>query len=346
MITIMKKIMLAAMAIILCTLSSCTNDDIEISNDVTIKVNPSGVISPFTFEFSTGELASFNDACKLRIRLLAYNKDGNLAAADTAFVSNYAGIMNSNMTLSKGAYTLISITDVVVRSNDVNTREYWNLSDKENINNVKITSTGLISGKYGILGIASKNIMVDGSTSYDLNPKPAGALLCLEYDSIHHYSDVVNYQLQCNRNSDYVTFDSEGNSVSIPQNNNNEFDWRVSIIEPQISYWEKYTSALDYAFIFPVSNISFRFVCSTNETTDLQLYNDMTVSLKAGDEYGFVLNICDPTNNYLPKGYCGMLNGSSVSAMTLAKSTSVLNSFGAMANTDLRSAKLVDLIKK
>ena len=73
----MKKyiyVLLAFMAIF----TSCSNDDITIRTATNFKINPSTVIAPFTWEYESGDLESFNTDYRLRIRLLIYNSDGLL----------------------------------------------------------------------------------------------------------------------------------------------------------------------------------------------------------------------------------------------------------------------------
>ena len=84
----MKKIFFTLLAFA-GMLASCSNDDIEIiQTQNTVTVNPSYVISPFTYENVTGELESFPTDYKLRVRVLAYDADGVLRAADTRILSS------------------------------------------------------------------------------------------------------------------------------------------------------------------------------------------------------------------------------------------------------------------
>ena len=62
----MKKILYSLIAVLAMVMSSCSNDDIEVLHSVNIKVNPSKVISTFTYEYQPGELESFPDGYKLR----------------------------------------------------------------------------------------------------------------------------------------------------------------------------------------------------------------------------------------------------------------------------------------
>ena len=306
-----KSIYSTVIAVFALIVVACENDPITITHGVPVKVDPSGVISPFTFEIYTGELESFDTENKLRVRLLAYDSEGKLAASDSAFLTNYAAILNSSIQLPEGTYTLIAITDVVKHASNRTTFEYWNLSNISDINQVKVSDTGYIGGENKILGIANQIITVTGSqmSTINLNPQPSGALLCIRYLNIHQFSDVTKYELQTNRSSDYMTFDSYGKPVTVPENNNNQFDWRVSYIEPKSSYYINYNHIYSWNFMFPVSNANYRFVYSTESVSNEVLYTDMIVTLNAGDEYVFMLDLCDEdNNNYITHAY-GKVNG-------------------------------------
>ena len=48
---------MAMVAIAAFTFSGCSNEDIQIDKSLTIKVSPSGVVAPFTYEVNKGVLA-------------------------------------------------------------------------------------------------------------------------------------------------------------------------------------------------------------------------------------------------------------------------------------------------
>ena len=315
----MKKIIYSAIfAVFSFIVIACDNDPITITHGIPVKVDPSGVISSFTYELKTGELESFDTGNKLRVRLLAYNSEGKLAASDSAFLTNYAAILNSSIQLTEGTYTLIAITDIVKRESNRTTLEYWILSNVSDINQVKVSNAGYIGGKNKILGIANQSITVTGSqmSTINMNPKPSGALLCIRYLNIHQFSDVTKYELQTNRNCDYLTFDSNGKYVSVPENKNNQFNWRVSYINPKDSQYASYQYIYGWNFMFPVSNANYRFVYSTDTETENVLVTDMIVNFNAGDEYLFMLDLADEDYNYGITYYYGKVNGSSRRAST------------------------------
>ncbi|MBR4566270.1 MAG: hypothetical protein IKO17_04915 [Prevotella sp.] len=345
----MKKYISILFAAAIAFMVSCTNDEIEVAKGVAVKVNPSGVISPFSFEINAGELESFTTNYKLRIRVLAYNDKGLLAAADTSYLTNYASIMNSTLYLSEGSYKIIAVTDVVELNNNKTIKlAFWNMTNIEDLNTVKISDNGYIGGKNKILGIASQNLTVSGKgSSITLNPEPAGALLLIYYDDIHKYSDVTEYKILTNRSCDYLTFDSYGQYVTTPENRNNTYNWRISYIKPKDSSMISYNTVYRWSFIFPINNISFKFVYSTASQTNVNITPDMTVNLKKGEEYAFILDLKDENNNNDITYNYFLINGNSSSRLYAPFNTEekYLSVPMQSSEDDNQSRRIIDLLK-
>ena len=313
----MKKIFnIVFIAILTALTTACETDPITISHGVPVKIDPSGVIAPFTYEMKTGELESFTTSYKLRVRLLAYDSEGKLAAADSSFLTNYAGIMNSTIQLPEGVYTLLTITDIVKYESGKVSLEFWHLTNVSDINQAKVTNAGLIGGKNKVLGTTSQKITVTDSeiSTINMQPKPAGALLCIYFRHIHQYSDVTEYKLLTNRNADFMTFDSNGNFVTVPENQNNQFIWRVQYINPKDESYSSSTNIYGWNFMFPVANANYKFVYSTATETDQDLVTDMIVNLAAGEEYLFELDLCNEDYNDGITYYYVTVNGNTRSS--------------------------------
>ena len=180
---------------------------------------------------------------------------------------------------------------------------------------MKLTDAGYIGGKNKILGIASQHISVSsGAESFTMQPKPAGALLLIEFLKIHQFSDVTEYKLLTNRNADFMTFDSNGNFVTVPENQNNQFIWRVQYINPKDESYSSSTNIYGWNFMFPVANANYKFVYSTATETDQDLVTDMIVNLAAGEEYLFELDLCNEDYNDGITYYYGKVNGNTRSS--------------------------------
>lgn len=280
-------------------LISCSNDDITISRNITFKVNPSGVVKSFTEEVVPGELTSLNSGCKLRVKILAYDKDGLLAYCDSAFLDSYSSQMTSQKYMPEGTYTVIAVTDVVRGSIGNISREHWNMSGMNDINTLKVSYTHWLAFNNVILGVASQKVTIDEhSQDIILNPSPAGALFLIVYYNISRFSDVESYKLLTNRSCDYMSFDSNGNIETVIENQNNQFNWRTSIINVEN---ETSDNIYDYAYVFPMDNSSYKFVArikGNTEDTDLIDKNIVIPSIKAGEEHYFELDLKNFTYNY------------------------------------------------
>ncbi len=279
-----KYISLLAIAIV-AVLSSCSNDDITISKVVTVKVDPSGVITPFPEEWP-GELESFDTSCKLRVRLLIYDKDGLLTYSDSTYLENYKKEMSISQSLPLGTYTIIATTDIVEMSGNTVKGEFWNLYGKDNINNASIqyTDNYIALGKYRILGVASQKVEITSdSQSLTLYPYPAGALIRVYYFNVLRYKNVKYYSLWANRECSLMTFDSNGSPKMIPENNNNEYDFVCDYVDVENA---KENELYGWHFIFPVDNISFQFVWENSKNNVYTMGDPVSVSsIKAGEEY-------------------------------------------------------------
>ncbi len=280
-------------------LTSCSNDDITISRNITFKVDPSGVVKSFTEEIKPGELSSINSGCKLRVKVLAYDKDGLLAYCDSAFLDSYNSQMTSQKYIPEGTYTVIAVTDVVRGSIGNISREYWNMSGVNDINTLKVSYNRWLAFNNVILGVASQKVTIDAnSQDIILNPSPAGALFLIVYYNISRFSDVESYKLLTNRSCDYMSFDSNGNVETLIKNQNNQFNWRTSIINIGN---ETSNNIYDYAYVFPMDNASYKFVArikGNSEDTDLIEENMVIPSIKAGEEYYFELDLNNLTYDY------------------------------------------------
>lgn len=291
----MKKIFFILTSVITLALSSCSNDDIPVSLSTTFKINPANVIQPFSYEINPGDLEGVDSDNTLRVRLLVYNSEGVLVQTETQYLSSYASVMSTAINLEDGNYTAVVITDVVEKDGENISWACWELSDENSLTTAKITDLGYIGGKAKILGIGSKKFSISGASEEILiNPTPAGAVLCTMWRNIHTFSDVDMIVLQTNRSSDYLVMNSDGGYDVAIENDNNNYKWRTNYIEP--SDYPNSTNIYGYCFTLPTNNISFRYRIDTSDSESV--YSDaMSFNIKAGSEYYFEIDLCDPDYN-------------------------------------------------
>lgn len=293
----MKRIFFILTSVLTLVLSSCSNDDIPVSQSTTFKIDPANVIRPFTYEVNPGDLEGIDSENALRVRLLVYNSENVLVQTAIQYLSSYASIMSTSVNLEKGDYTAVVITDVVEKDGDNISWACWELSEESSLTTARITDLGYIGGKAKILGIGSKKISITGEAEeISIDPMPAGAVLCTVWSNIHTFSDVSMIELETNRSSDYLVMNSDGGYNVAIENDNNNYSWRTNYVEP--SEYPNSTNVYGYCFTLPTNNISFRY-CITTSSSESLYTNEFSLNIKAGAEYYFEIDLCDPDNDNL-----------------------------------------------
>lgn len=277
----MKKYLAILTAIIAVTLSSCSNEDVQLLKNTTFKINPSTVISGFE-EFQPGELTEINKNFQLRVQLYIYNDKGQLVNDDIQFFSDYAHIMTSNLDIEQGkSYTAVAITDIISRSDSF---EYWEITDKDNLSTLKISNTGYLGSQKNILGISNYDFIGGESSQINIDVQPAGTLMIVYYAGIRAWSNVTDYQLGINRHADYVTFTTSAQ----PEWNieaSTSFDWRISHIE--VADWDdspEINNIYDYVFTLPYGSTKIEFEAKTSSGWQA-LTSTANLTLGRGSEY-------------------------------------------------------------
>jgi hypothetical protein len=293
----MKKYIIMATVAMAMLFASCKNEDIKVSRNVNFKVNPYEVISGFDFEISEGELESFSTNYKLRVHLLAYDEYGFLQAHDVQYLTNYQSIMNSTLILNDGKYTAVAITDVVQYDEGV-TFKYWDITGMDRLSDLKVTDQGYIGLQYKILGISNYAFEVkEGSVDHTIRVQPAGALILVFLDNMHYYSNMVRYQLDMSKSSDYCTFNSDGSYEVAIENNGGDYDWRLDYFEPED--YPSYNAVYDYCFVLPLGRTNFRWFAKDKTDTWYYAGGELSANIKIGEEYAAYLGLGDEVTAYM-----------------------------------------------
>ncbi len=344
----MKKILYLAVMIVVAFFASCSNKEIEVGYSLNVKVDPSEVVAPFK-PWSAGDLDACPEGYMLRVHVFAYNSEGVLKGSAVSYVNNYGSIASVDLHLPIGAYTLLAVTDVIKGTEQNTSTEYWSFSGQENITTLKVAKTQWISYSRGILGIANIQQTVSSQNlSLTLKPKAAGALIISHIWNLHYYNTVSEYQLLVNRNSDFMSFSTDGSYMPSIKNNNNSYDWRIHLVD--VADYKNYTGAYAYCFLLPVSNMGFRYVYTYTDggTKKRGTTGAITLTLKAGEEYLMELDMCNTEENNDITFYAYTINTNSSSR----RSGNFVESMGhgqfSMTRwgdgLNVSSAKIVDLI--
>lgn len=283
--------------VLLGMLSSCSNDDIVVDYATNFKVNLSTVIKPFTYEMTSGELESVGSAERVRTRLLIYDTEGNLVEQETQLLSNYSAIMSCSKALKKGDYIAIAISDVVQYSNSKISLQYWSLSDSTSIAKMKISNMGYIGYTGNVLGVTKKSFSIGSSTNSDININvaPAGALVYSYYKNIHAFSDVTYYGISKAKNPKDLLFDSDGNYL-INSENSGSYDWWFDKIA--VADYPSTSNIYGMNFVLPTTNFKVKFSAYTTDNKSVDLSDDITLSLQAGQEYLMTIDLSKASSNY------------------------------------------------
>lgn len=340
----MKKYISFVAVALVALFTSCSNDDITIERGVTIKVDPSGVVSPFPEEWS-GELTTFDSSFKLRVRVLVYDENGLLVLNKSSNLDNYKMEMSISSKLATGTYTMLATTDLVPTSGS----EYWTLTNENNINTATITTQDIgFGGKYRILGFCSQKLTVsENSQSVTLHPTPAGALIRMYYNNVYAYNNVKYYILYANRSSNSMTFDKDGNPNLQPYASpDGEFDVPCSYVDVENAQSD---NLYGWYFLFPQDNISFRFVWASTDNKYYWMGNQFTISsIKIAEEWLISVDcetdeITTPTKytKAAAKALVNNVNNAPQSIRKKEQNNPVPYMFG-----DFKSLKITDLMQK
>ena len=311
----MKKYIYMMLVVLTAGFASCSNDDIPMEEDVTMKtfettfkINPKTVIEPFTWEFNSGELQTFDEKYQLRVRLLLYNQVGDYIGEDIQKFPNYMVTMESSMQLQAGSYKAIVITDLELKKpyplGGDYVEEYWKLSDyKEgNLSKLKITSAGYTGGKNKILGISHQNFTIapNGINEVKIDVEPAGAIIATRIVYPHYFDFVKQMQLGTNKLVNEYIFNIDG-SYLVNEDVDERYDnKRLLVFDNTVFEGESCNHYIyDYVFILPAKyNLKWLYSDTYEDFEDMYELHDtpMTLDIQAGDEWLVGVNLKE--NNY------------------------------------------------
>lgn len=310
--------------------TSCTSsEDIEINDiqkkyQVAFKINPATVVEPFTYEFESGELQTFDNNYELRVRLLLYGQDGKLIDEDTQFFPNYKVTMTSNKKLQEGSYIAVVISDLKKKTSSTETsfpNEYWSLSkDYSELTNLTIQDLNYVGAKNKILGISYERFNVNSGDANEIkiNVKPAGAIIALRID-YPHILDIKQLQLGTNKIVEKYIFNVDGSYSVIEDIQNDYANQRLMVYDV-----DKYEGIScnhyfpGYYFVLP-SKYNYKWLISNTEVDfkDLiELHDEpMTLNMKAGEEWFLGIDLKNRVY-YEPENVSNRTNTRSISNET------------------------------
>lgn len=309
---IMKKYILMMLVVLAAGVTSCSNDDIPLKEDVTMKtfettfvVDPSGVVESYRFESYPGELTVVPSEAQLRIRILIYNSNGDLVDVLSNKQSNYQSVWSAKKYLEAGSYTALAISDVV-NTNDPNVNEYWILEDYEKINEAKlIKEFDFLGYQKEILGMNSISFsVIDSSSEVSVSLKPAGAACYLAITSLEEYNNVHGYHLFTDHKVNHVFWDSSykmkvnkeiASGTDLWGAFNNSVGGCIGLGDGE----EDYGAFSAMFYLLPGQNQYFTFVAETVDSNYIEIGTQMYITnIKEGEQYFFLCELDSSYDNY------------------------------------------------
>ena len=271
-----KYISLMAIAIV-AIISSCSNEEVTISKNITFKVNPATVVENL-YERNAGDLTSLNSSSKLIVSLFIYDENGVLVSETSNQYSAYTHIMTTDVYLpSEKSYTAVATSHVT------SSVDYWTFSGTDQLSSFKITDNNYVGGKNKILGLTIKKFSVgDNPETVNIDIKNAGSVGLVTFYQWNKYNNVSKYALLGKQACDYVSFDNQGTQdYSLRSKSTYDF------IKISFDYDSNYSGASNYFFTFPIKNASFSFSALTtdNEWISMATFLD---DVNIGESYWMV----------------------------------------------------------
>lgn len=296
----MKNYMIMCMAVVALLFASCKNEDISISREVSFEVNPYTVIKDFVkHQVYEDDLETFSSGDMLRVHLFVYDTNGDLVASDMQYLNGYRSTMNSKFELADGIYSVVATSDVATLSSGDVAFEYWEFTGYKQLSELKIKDSGYLGQEDKILGVSFEKITVAaGQINHIINLVPAGALIVVQFNGIHSFSDVVTYRLLVNKNSDYCSF-SNGDYQPVI-NESTTYNWQLDFIN--VSNYPNNNNLYGYKFVLPLGRTDFIWRAELDDSYLLldDTYNK--VDIKQGKMYNCVFAISEITCDFYEFG--------------------------------------------
>lgn len=296
----MKKYLAIFAVLFTVILSSCSNDDIPVLETTVIRVNPSTVMSNFTYQLNPGDLDGVGSDQELRIRLFIYDDNGKLVDEQVQTVRNYLTTASFEANLPSGeSYTAIAITDVT-SSKTGTVAEYWGIEDTSDLSSLRIDYLGY-ENNYGdqeILGVKSATIYSGENTT--INVEAAGALVCTSARNIHAYSDIKYIWVWGNRGNGFYDFSTRGEL-----NTNPDLEVQPDFTDIDVDVYGTIYEVYSYKFIMPQTNYKLTLAFADNSGSVIHSSDLTDLTLKQGSEYLYLIYL-DPEDDGSGHYYSGI----------------------------------------
>lgn len=187
---IRRYIKLAVFFISIFMFLSCTNEPVQIQEQIKVTISPSKVMEDFVpYQSTQKEMSDDPDygKAKLRITALLYDASGKLVDKKEGLLNDYNSDYSCSFSTSSGQeYNLVCFSSSIHGSLDDPDIESYEFSGIENLTDLKVAQWNERSygSNWSVLGVADAEISSDGK-EYNISFRPATAFVYLLYTDIH-----------------------------------------------------------------------------------------------------------------------------------------------------------------
>ena len=180
----MKKFFAIISSVIL--LASCNDSlEVDVQYQLTADIDVMNVVrymkdTSGSLIYNNGDLV-FNDEYIVLVYML-YNADGNLIAEERMKLGSFSEKTNITKSLTIGDYTIVICT--YIGDSEL---EWWNLTGKENIDNLKIryfSGRNYINILSGVLGFHKQSISINKSENISISVPSAVSFVSFDFQNL------------------------------------------------------------------------------------------------------------------------------------------------------------------
>ncbi len=281
----MKKYFAILAAVMAVFMSSCSNDDIEVRKSTVIRVDPSTVMSNFTYQLNAGDLDGVDSDSELRIRLYVYDGNNKLVESKEQKISNYLTTASFNVFLDDADnYKAIVLTDVTTDKPQY-VYEYWEVTDPDMLTTLTVEYTqndNVVYGDQEVLGIAYQSVRAGEEVL--IKPKPAGAIILTQLWNLHAFDNISPWiWVKGSRGNGTINFSSNNQVTYNPILDVTPYLAAVNLREYNKGSHVWYA----YKFIMPQTNFRLSLYFGDEERNVFYYKDSDAFTVEAGEEYTF-----------------------------------------------------------
>lgn len=190
----MKKIILSLL-VMAGIFASCSNDEIEVNTygDLIYTISTQSVYDDFGVaeQFKSNFLNESGDY-NIGLWTFFYDKEGNLALADSLAVKTFGQIERRFSNLPTGQYTAITI-EMLVKESEDNQSESFAIVGQDKLATLELYQKDFVAAWYSAVGVSTNIVNVNKGNNSEFNVKPQGIGVYVDWYAYNF--DYTDYDL-------------------------------------------------------------------------------------------------------------------------------------------------------